>query len=152
MAEHGTYARYQQDRRRGIEPCADCKRATAEYQRQARARDVSWKKTQAVAAKRRAIAVQRLIRHHPTEFEHILASIDPGQVVVEQRPKSNTETLADDRVSELFCRSERKMFPREEFVFVEEFGCMVHTAVQPMHDVLGNLLTEAEIDVVEHDA
>jgi hypothetical protein len=131
MAEHGTYARYQQDRRRGIEPCADCKRATAEYQRQARARDVSWKKTQAVAAKRRAIAVQRLIRH---------------------RPKSNTETLADDRVSELFCRSERKMFPREEFVFVEEFGCMVHTAVQPMHDVLGNLLTEAEIDVVEHDA
>jgi hypothetical protein len=85
--KHGTYGGYQWHKHHGVEVCADCKRANADYHQRYRQKTPATLDKQAVGQKRRVMAIQELIRRHQDEFDQILAGID--RVVVKRRPKRN---------------------------------------------------------------
>ena len=74
MAEHGTYAGYVAHTAGGSTPCAACRRAAADYQREWRKR--SPKRAAQVArenARRRGLSI--LGQRHPVELQTIIAEI-----------------------------------------------------------------------------
>lgn len=60
---HGTYARYQEERKAGITTCELCRAAQSEYVR-------AWRKGGAIKIRERAL--NQLIRQHPGDFELLI--------------------------------------------------------------------------------
>ena len=72
--EHGTYAGYQQHRRRDDTACLDCRRAAAKYSREYRTRRQPEKRAKELATERaRRQALAELVRLHADEFRALVA-------------------------------------------------------------------------------
>jgi hypothetical protein len=79
--KHGTYATYQQERKRG-QTCTDCRKAAAEYAQQYRKRRPSSLDRDKLQAKRRSLALQELAKRHHREYLEILTEIKRVEVKV----------------------------------------------------------------------
>lgn len=74
MAEHGTYAGYVAHTAGGSTPCAACRRAAADYQREWRKRSPK-RAAQVARQKVKDRALRILGQRHPTELRTIIAEI-----------------------------------------------------------------------------
>lgn len=71
--DHGTYAGYQKHRRRGSEPCPDCREASAEYHRGLTKRLTPGRKRAKIRQQARYEAAIIVASRHPREFDRVIA-------------------------------------------------------------------------------
>ena len=71
MARHGTYARFQQHKREGEEPCAACRQANADYVREWRQRPGKADRNR-LYNRARGRAQQDLAERHRDEYQALL--------------------------------------------------------------------------------
>lgn len=74
MAEHGTYAAYIAHTASGSRPCAECRRAASDYQREWRQKSSKYA-AQVARQKVKDRALRILGQRHPTELRTIIAEI-----------------------------------------------------------------------------
>lgn len=86
-APHGTYARYQQERKAGIEPCDDCRGACTSYMASWRLANPGNREREVGRSRARSRALSRLAKRHPGEFFDLFEQ-ELGAIEIDPSPTS----------------------------------------------------------------